>query len=67
MEFIVEEGDESLASHSDLALIGALINRTGLAQTIMTGIWSPPTHENHPLSSRVGGGSVRGVYFHGKE
>jgi len=30
VEFIIKEGDEHFDSHSGLALIGALINRTGL-------------------------------------
>jgi hypothetical protein len=33
----------------------------------MTGIWSPPTHENHSLSTQRGERvRVREVYFHGK-
>jgi len=30
VEFIIKEGDENLTSHSGLALIGALLNRTEL-------------------------------------
>jgi hypothetical protein len=34
------------------------------SQTIMTGIWLPPTHENHPLSPEWGGRVwVRGCIF----
>src|SRR5659263_585915 len=32
VEFIIKEGDEHLTSHSGLALIGALLNRTELGR-----------------------------------
>jgi hypothetical protein len=32
VEFIIKGGDENLTSHSGLALTGALLNRTALAQ-----------------------------------
>jgi hypothetical protein len=34
VEFIIKEGDENLTSHSGLALVGALINRTNLAKRV---------------------------------
>jgi hypothetical protein len=34
-EFIIKAGDENLTSHSGLALIGYLLNRTGLALIVV--------------------------------
>jgi hypothetical protein len=45
VEFIIKEGNELLTSHSGLALIGALLNRTELGKrldaTILPGCFEP--------------------------
>jgi hypothetical protein len=45
VEFIIKEGNELLTSHSGLALIGALLNRTELGKrldaTILPGCLEP--------------------------
>lgn len=58
VEFIIKEGDENLASHSGLALIGALVNRTELAKrvdsTILTGCREPKIPHGDIVKSMVG-------------
>lgn len=36
VEFIIKDGDEHLPSHSGLALIGAMVNRTELVERIVS-------------------------------
>jgi hypothetical protein len=58
VEFIIKEGDENLTSHSGLALIGALINRTGLAQRadsiVLPGCQEPRISHGDILKSFLG-------------
>jgi hypothetical protein len=58
VEFIIKEGDEHLTSHSGLALIGALINRTGLAQRadsiVLPGCQEPRISHGDILKSFLG-------------
>lgn len=58
VEFIIKEGDENLTSHSGLALIGALINRTELVQradsTVLPGCQEPKISHGDILKSMLG-------------
>ena len=58
VEFIIKEGDEHLTSHSGLALIGALVNRTKLAErvdsTILPGCQEPKIPNGDIVKSMVG-------------
>jgi len=58
VEFIIKEGDEKLTSHSGLALIGALLNRTGLAQRVdsivLPGCEEPKISHSDILKSFLG-------------
>jgi len=58
VEFIIKEGDENLTSHSGLALIGALLNRTELGarvdSTILPGCKAPKIPHGDIVKSMVG-------------
>ena len=58
VEFIIKEGDEHLTSHSGLALIGALVNRTKLTErvdsTILPGCQEPKIPHGDIVKSMVG-------------
>jgi hypothetical protein len=58
VEFIIKEGDEHLTSHSGLALIGALLNRTELGarvdSTILPGCKEPKIPHGDIVKSMVG-------------
>ena len=58
VEFIIKEGDEHLTSHSGLALIGALLNRTGLGARIdavmLPGCREPKIPHGDVVKSMVG-------------
>ncbi len=56
--FIIKEGDENLTSHSGLALIGALLNRTQLGErvdsTILPGCQEPKIPHGDIIKSMIG-------------
>ena len=58
VELIVKEGDEHLTSHSGLALVGALINRTELEKrvdsTILAGCQEPKISHGDIVKSMIG-------------
>ncbi len=58
VEFTIKEGDENLTSHSGLALIGALLNRTGLVQRadsiVLPGCQEPRISHGDILKSFLG-------------
>ena len=58
VEFIIKEGDEHLTSHSGLALIGALLNRTELGARIdavmLPGCREPKIPHGDVVKSMVG-------------
>ena len=58
VEFIIKEGDENLTSHSGLALIGALLNRTELSKradsTVLPGCQEPRIPHGDILKTMIG-------------
>ena len=58
VEFIIKEGDEHLTSHSGLALIGALLNRTELGARLdavmLPGCREPKIPHRDIMKSMVG-------------
>lgn len=58
VEFIIKEGDEHLTSHSGLALIGALLNRTELGARIdaemLPGCREPKIPNGDAMKSMIG-------------
>jgi hypothetical protein len=58
VEFIIKEGDEHLASHSGLALIGALMSRTELGSRVnavtLPGCREPKVHHGDIVKSMIG-------------
>jgi hypothetical protein len=58
VEFIIKEGGENLTSHSGLALIGALLNRTELSKradsTVLPGCQEPKIPHGDILKAMIG-------------